>query len=115
MTSKLVLKKGTPQGPTGASNHRDGGIEAALELAGQLMGLGHGHETDLFDGLTSAAQGDIEALMAKGFDAIWIDMHHQGTDFAAGGLADRHGRNGVGHRSCASPRRLLQGPHSGLA
>ena len=55
MTSKLVLKKGTPQGPTGASNHRDGGIEAALELAGQLMGLGHGHETDLFDGLTSTA------------------------------------------------------------
>jgi hypothetical protein len=53
--------------------------------------------------------------MAKGLDAIGIDMHHQGTDFAAGGLTDRHGRNGVGHRSFASPRRLLQGPRSGLA
>jgi hypothetical protein len=53
--------------------------------------------------------------MAKGFDAIWVDMHHQGADFAAGGLTDRHGRNGVGHRSCASPRRLLQGPRSGPA
>ena len=44
-----------------------------------------------------------------------IDMHHQGTDFGAGGLADRHGINGVGHRSYASPRRLLQGPRSGPA
>ena len=43
-----------------------------------------------------------------------LDMHHQGANFAAGGLADRHGRNGVGHRLLASPRRLLQGPHSGL-
>jgi hypothetical protein len=56
------------------------------------MGFGHGHETDLFDGLTSTAQGDIEAPMAKGLDAIWVDVHHQGADFAAGGLADRHGR-----------------------
>ena len=79
------------------------------------MGFGHEHETDLFDRLASAAQGDIEALMAKGFDALWLDMHHQGTDFAAGSLADCHGRNGVGHRSCASPRRLLQGPRSGVA
>ena len=101
--------------PLGRLDHRDGGVGPALQLAGQLMGFGHGHKADLFDGLTATAQGDIEALMAKGLDAIWIDMHHQGTDFAAGGLADRHGRNGVGHRSCASPRRLLQGPRSGPA
>ena len=79
------------------------------------MGLGHGHEADLLDRLTATAEGDIEALMAIGLDAIGIDMHHQGADFAAGGLADRHGRNGVGHRLLASPRRLLQGPRSGPA
>jgi hypothetical protein len=29
------------------------------------------------------------------FDSIWIDMHHQGTDLAAGIGGDRHGRKGV--------------------
>ena len=42
-------------------------------------------------------------------------MDHRGADFAAGCLADRHGRNGVGHRACPPPRWLLQGPPSGPA
>ena len=72
-------------------DHRDGGIEAALQLAGELMGLGHGHETDLFDRFAQAAQGDIEALMAKGLDA---------NCFAeAQGLLDRHASPGRGFRS----------------
>ena len=85
------------RGPIGAPlglDHRDGGVGPALQLAGQLMAFCHGHETDLFDRLASAAQGDIKALMAKGLDA---------NCFAeAQGLRDRH----------ASPRRgfLSLGP-----
>ncbi len=41
--------------------------------------------------------GHRVALMAIGLDAIWIDMHHQSTDLAAGTGGDCHGRNGVGH------------------
>jgi hypothetical protein len=41
--------------------------------------------------------------MAIGLDAIWIDMHHQSTDLAAGTGGDRHGRNGVG-RPPSAPR-----------
>ena len=61
------------------------------------MGLGHGHEANLFDGLATTAQGDIEALMAKGLDAIGIDVHHQGADLAAGNGADRSQERREGH------------------
>ena len=55
------------------------------------MGLGHGHEADLFDRLAQAAQGDIEAFMAKGLDA---------NCFAeAQWLRDRHASPGLGFRS----------------
>ena len=83
-------RKRGPKAPLGL-NHRDGGICPALQLAGQLMCFGHGHEADLFDGLTATAQGDIVALMAKGLDA---------NCFAeAKGLLDRHASPGHGFRS----------------
>jgi hypothetical protein len=40
--------------------------------------------------------------MAIGLYAIWIDMHHQSTDLAAGTGGDRHGRNGMGRPPIAS-------------
>lgn len=55
------------------------------------MGLGHLHKANLFDRLATTAQGDIEALMAKGLDA---------NCFAeAEGLRDRHASPGRGFRS----------------
>jgi len=78
------------------------------------MGPLSGNEAHLFDGLAAATKGHRVALMAIALDAIWIDMHHQSTDLAAGTGGDRHGRNGVGHRpsaprlsggkDCAAPR-----------
>ena len=50
----------------------------------QSMGPLSGNEAHLFDGLAAAANGNREALMAIGLDAIGIDMHHQSTDLAAG-------------------------------
>lgn len=84
-----------------ASEHRHRGAWAALELADQLMGKGHGHVADFFDRLAAAPDGLGDALMAMGLDAIWIDVEHQGADFAAGsGNAARPDpcrRCGVGH------------------
>ena len=66
------------------------------------MGLLSRNEAHLFNGLASTTKGNSVALMAILLDAIGIDMHHQGTDLAAGTGGDRHGRNGVGHPPCAS-------------
>ena len=55
------------------------------------MGFGHGHEADLLDRLTATAEGDIEALMAKGLDANCYAE--------AQGLRDRHASPGLGFRS----------------
>lgn len=46
--------KGPRRAPLGL-DHRNGGIKAALQLAGEGMGFGHGHVADLFDGLTTTA------------------------------------------------------------
>ena len=56
------------------------------------MGPLGGDEAHLFDGLASTTKGNSVALMAILLDAIGIDMHHQGTDLAAGTGGDRHGR-----------------------
>ena len=41
-------KKRAPIGaPLGRLDHPDGGTSPALQIAGKLMGLGHGHEADL--------------------------------------------------------------------
>ena len=67
------------------------------------MGPLGGNEAHLFDRLASTTKEHRVALMAIGLDAIWIDMHHQSTDLAAGTGGDRHGRNGVG-RPPSAPR-----------
>jgi hypothetical protein len=96
-------RPGTPgrQKPK-ASKHRHRGAKPPLQLASESMGPLSGNEAHLFDGLAAAAKGHCVALMAIGLDAIWIDMHHQSTDLAAGTGGDPHGRNGVGHRPSAS-------------
>jgi hypothetical protein len=80
------------------SEHRHRGAKPPLQLARQGMGPLSGNEAHLLDRLASTTKGDCVALMAIGLDAIWIDMHHQSTDLAAGTGGDCHGRNGVGHR-----------------
>ena len=91
---------------TSASDHRHRGAKAALQLAGEGMGAGHGQIAELLDRLTAAADGLGDALMAIGLDAIRIDVHDQAADFAAGSFADRHGGRGVG-------RQLVARPHGG--
>ena len=59
------------------------------------MSKGHGHVTELFDWLAAAPDERGDVLVAMGLDAIWIDVEHQGADFAAGSGADRHGRKGA--------------------
>ena len=74
-----------------ASDHRHRGARAALQLAGQGLGAGHGHIAELLDRLAAAADGLGDALMAIGLDAIGLDVEHEGADFATGS-GDRHGR-----------------------
>ena len=57
-----------------ASEHRHRGARAALELAGQLMGKGHGYVAELFDWLAAAPDELGDALVAMGLDAIGIDV-----------------------------------------
>lgn len=85
------------------SDHRDGGAKAPLEFAGQGKGLLSGDQAQLFDGLTAAAHGGGDALMAIGLDA---------NCFAeAQGLRDRCGAPGCGAHS----RERLRVPWKGKA
>ena len=81
--------------------HRDGGAKATLEFAGQGKGLLSGDQAQLFDGLTAAAHGGGDALMAIGLDAIWIGVEHQGAELTAGSGGACHGR---GRRGTPRPR-----------
>jgi hypothetical protein len=49
-----------------ASDHRHCGAKAALQLAGEGMGAGHGHIAELLDRLAAAADGLGDALVAMG-------------------------------------------------
>ena len=85
-------------GEARASDHRHRGATGALQLAGHLVGLGQGHVTELPHRLPAAAHRDGDTHVRMHLDLIGPEVQHHGTDFAAEGGADRHGRGGVGHR-----------------
>jgi len=74
------------------SEHQDGGTKAPLEFAGQGKGLLSGDQAQLYDGLTAAAHGGGDALLAIGLDAIGIGMQNQGAELTAGSGGACHGR-----------------------
>jgi hypothetical protein len=69
-----------------APHHRPRAPKAALQLAGQHKGTGHGHGPDLAHGFAAAAKKGGEALVAIGLDAIRVGVHHQGADLAGGAV-----------------------------
>ena len=74
------------------SEHQDGGTKAPLEFAGQGKGLLSGDQAQLYDGLTAAAHGGGDALLAIGLDAIGIGMQNQGAELTAESGGACHGR-----------------------
>ena len=56
-----------------------------------------GHKAELAQGLAAAALKYVEVLVAIGLDAIRVDVHHQGSDLAAGSGADHRRDMCEGH------------------
>ena len=80
-----------------SSDHHHRCAGAPLELAGEIEGTGHRQIPTFEDGLTAAADVDSEVIVVIVLDAIWVKVHHQGADLAAGNGADRSQERREGH------------------